>query len=176
MKYVRTTLLLGLSLCAMAIAADETPLLKNGDFAGEGDKALTGWKVNGAGQTLKPDTDAKPEGAAQSLRIDIKNTAEGQGSVSQSVKPIKPKTKYVLTAKVKGTAARLGALGVKLKKDGKELTREKTDWNGTDWAELKLEFDSGDADEISVECRFAQGEKAKDQTVWFANVRLVESK
>jgi len=65
---------------------------------------------------------------------------------------------------------------IKLKKEGKETKRQKSEWNNADWQDLKVEINSEDSDEITVECRFAQSDKAKDHSVWFADLVLIEVK
>jgi len=177
MKHV-TYCLLALAFVAVAVRAEESPapLLKNGSFADMKNDRPTNWVITPADQAVAVDKDQRPVEGTQSLRVDIKKVAESQGSISQLLRNVPPNTKLALTAKVKGTAARLGYVQVKLKKGGKETKRQKSEWNNADWQELKVEIATEDADELTVECRFSQSEKAKDQSVWFADVALVEVK
>ncbi len=177
MKNIRIIALL-VSVMAVLANADDAPapLLTNGSFVDMKNDRPVGWVITPADQVVTVDKEQHPVNGTQSLRIDIKKVAEGQGAVNQSIRKFPPNAKLVLTAKVKGTAARLGYVQVKLKKDGKETKRQKSEWNNADWQDLKVEIATDDADELTVECRFSQSDKAKDQSVWFADVTLVEVK
>ena len=172
------TVLFSIELFAIIANADDAPapLLQNGSFAEMKNDRPVGWVITPADQAVAIDKEQHPVEGTQSLRVDIKKVAENQGSISQAIRKVPPNAKLVLTAKVKGTAARLGYVQVKLKKDGKETKRQKSEWNNADWQELKVEIATEDADELTVECRFSQSDKAKDQSVWFADVALVEVK
>ncbi|HOF19401.1 MAG TPA: hypothetical protein PK082_10870, partial [Phycisphaerae bacterium] len=111
----------------------------------------------------------------QSLKVAIKKEKSGQGSVYQTIKDLPKNAKLVLKVQVKGNSNRLGYVQIKLKREGKELRRLSAGWNTLDWEEHKAEFSSEDADELNVECRFSQSDKAVGQTVWFANVTLVKA-
>lgn len=172
-----------LAACAILLgAAEDTPpkpnLLLNGDFAQAGkDDRPAQWTVYGAkGQTIAVDKDEHPKDCPISLKVTINEAADGQGAISQKHKKITPNKTLVLTGYLKGTAKRLGCLQVKLKNASEELKRITTDYNGggADWQAVKVEFTTGEADEMIVQCRYSQSDNAKGQTVWFADLKLTE--
>lgn len=173
MRYTLVCLLF--IVAAIAAAQDTAPpanLLTNGDFADAKDRKPVGWTITTEGHDIYVDKEEHPREAAQALKVEIRKAAEGQGGVTQTVRNVPANTKLVLSGVLRGSDKRLAYLQVKLKKGGKELKRERSDWNTDDWKATKVEFDTGDADELSIECRFSQAEKAKDEKVWFAAVTL----
>ena len=166
-----------LAVLSARASAQDLNLLKNGAFADLGsDKMPAEWKVTATDQTIAQDKTQHPEKPAQSVSVELKKAAEGQGALTQTIKTPGPKVRLVLTAQLKGTAERLGYVQVKLKKQGKELRRERSEWNSAAWDQRKVEFSTDDADELTIECRFSQSDKAVGQTIWFADVKLVEVK
>lgn len=164
------------ALCASAYAADGN-LLANGMLTKEaGAKAPAKWNLTSDVQTITQDDKDHPEGVASSLKVEIKTPNDIQGSLAQTVRGFTKGAKLTLKGSLKGSATRLAYIQVKLKKAGKEVRREKGGYNTAIWDEQKVEFATDDADEISVECKFSQSDKAKDQTVWFANLSLTENK
>ena len=156
--------------------AEPKNMVKNGSFVEvDKDGKPLSWKLNAAGQEVSVDKQERPKGAAQSLKVAVKKEKSGQGSVYQKITDLPKNAKLVLKVQVKGSSTRLGYVQIKLKREGKELRRLSSGWNTLDWEEHKAEFSTEDADELNVECRFSQSDKAVDQTVWFANVTLVKA-
>lgn len=172
----RTLAVLGLGLLLAADAVPAVNLLKNGeltDLDGQGSPA--GWALYAEGQDVAVDQQDRPEGSATSLKVQIESQAQGQGSVSQKLKDLPPNVKLRFSAQVKCTADGVAFLQVKGKAGKSEVFRENSDYaiSGR-WQELTLDIDTGEADEVSVQCRFRQGDEGVGQTVWFADARLVK--
>ncbi len=153
-------------------------LLNNGDFTGgftDGQPAH--WTVV-PGQKVSADADAKPPCGGPALRVDIVQAAGGSlGEIRQSVK-VKPETAYRVEGLLKATRKEFAVLGVKLRKDGREVERLATEWNaGGGWTPVVCVFDSGGADEVQVLCRWRQSEKDKPvgEAAWFAGLKLQET-
>jgi len=178
MRYAMLVGLCGLLALAMVARAEEPAnLLKNGDFAQVGkDSFPVNWKFTPAGQEFAVVKEDLPKGAPAAIKITMKKPNENQSSFSQVIKNPPKNTKMVLSGQLKGTAPRMGYLQVKLKAGGKEIRRDKTPWNTTDWESQKLEFSTDDATELSIECRYSQSEKVTDQSVFFADVKLEAAK
>lgn len=172
--------------CAVAVLAwsvwagtgEKPNLLANGDFTGgfvDGQPAQ--WTVV-PGQKVSVDAGAKPVAGGCALRVDIvKAAGSSLGEIRQSVK-IKPDTAYRVEGLLKATRKEIAVLGIKLRKDGKEIERLATDWNaGTAWTPVACEFSAVAADEVQILCRWRQSEKDKTvgQTVWFAGLTLKET-
>jgi ABC-type methionine transport system ATPase subunit len=166
-------------LCVVTLAQDAATtqpanLVRNGDFAEAKDKIPAKWRLPEAGNEITVDAQDKPANAAQVLKVHIKKAAEMQAAVTQVVRGVAPNTKLVLAGQMKGSDQRLGYLQVKLKKGGQEIDRKKSEWNTDDWKVHKVEFDTGEADELSIELRFSQNTKAADQKVRFADITLTK--
>jgi hypothetical protein len=172
----RTTLLLTgafITVTAFRFTAAEE-LIANGDFTAlNEDKLPSSWQIVPTGQKVVIDDGQTPADGGQSLRVDIQTETRNYGQILQGTKRHKPDTAYILRGMVRGTAGRIGMLQIKLFKNRKEIKRIASGRSGTDWTELKVEFDSADADEIHVLCRFPQDKKVVGQTVWFAQLSLV---
>jgi hypothetical protein len=151
-------------------------LLRNGDFGMVNSKGVpVGWQVsNTAEQKFSEDKTDKPAECANSIKVVIKNTHKYQGYISQYLKNIKPNTELILTAKTKSTMKRLAFLQIKLYKNKKELKRINTSLSTIKWQTLTKKFSSGEADAMVVLCRFSQAKKALNETVWFADIKLVK--
>lgn len=181
MKIIMLSLLAGIAILTPVIAQTTQPasvsanLLNNGDFTKTDDKgAPLHWKLYAKGQNVSVDAAEKPEGVSGSLKIVVQTESKGQGAISQKLKNIPQDTKLVLTGRMKGTVGRLGKLQIKLKKEGKEIDRISSSWNELEWAETEVEFSTGEADEITVECRFSQADEAVGETIYFADLNLRE--
>jgi hypothetical protein len=161
-----------LATMAFGETARQSNLLTNGDFADVHDRKPAGWNIPAEGHDIYVDKEEHPRETPQALKVEIRKAGEGQVGISQTIRNVPANTKLVLSAIMKGSNKRLAYVLVKLKKAGKELKRERTDWNTDDWKLAKVEFDTGDADELTIECRFSQANNAKDEAVWFANVVL----
>jgi hypothetical protein len=173
------------SVLALAVAAHvcaETAgafnLLTNGDFTGGFEAGQPAQWAVVPGQKISIDADVKPACGGVALRVDIVKSAGGSlGEIRQSVK-LKPDTAYCVEGLLKATRKEIAVLGIKLRKDGKEIERLATEWNGgTEWAPVACVFNSDVADEVQVLCRWRQAEKDKlvGQTVWFAGLTLKET-
>jgi hypothetical protein len=160
-----------LSVLAIAQTTQSANLVTNGDFAAAKDKLPVSWTL-AEGNDITVDAEDKPSGVAQVLKVHIRTTAENPAGITQVVRNVPANTKLVLSGQIKGTDMRLGYLQVTLKKGGKVVSRLQTDWCTDDWKLHKIEFDTGDADELAVECRFSQEQKAMDQKIRFADIRL----
>jgi hypothetical protein len=128
--------------------------------------------VYAEGQGVSVDTNDLPKAVSGSVRVDVKTAASGQGSVCQTVKDFPRGATMALKGSTKGSAAGVGWMQVKLKRQGKELRRWRSAGNALAWEEREIKFVADDADELTVECRFSQSAEAKGQSVWFAGLSL----
>ncbi len=145
-------------------------LVSNGDFSDWSGASPAGW-THATKQPLKQE---KLEGgpAATAARVDITEAAGGSlGEIRQTVK-VKPNTKYTASVEVRSSKPDLAMLMVKPRTKNKELGRPHKDGSGNDWRTLTLEFDSGEADNVQILCRYVQKESAVGASVWFTNVKL----
>lgn len=151
-------------------------LLRNGDFSMVNSKGVpVGWRASStAKQIFSEDKTDKPAGCVNSVKVVVKNTHKYQGYLSQYLKNIKPNTELILTAKIKSTMKRLAFLQIKLYKNKKELKRINTSLSTMKWQTLTKKFSSSEADAMVVLCRFSQAKKAINETVWFADIKLVK--
>lgn len=169
-----------LMMLGLLLGADTAPkvnLLKNGELTDVDAKGSPkGWTLYAVGQDVSTDVADHPEAAASSLRIVIKTEGDAQGSVAQKLKDLPPHVKLTLTADVKATADGIAFLQIKGKSSKQEVFRTSSpDATAGAWRKLTMTVDTGEADELSVQCRFRQGAEAVGQTVWFANVQLVQA-
>ena len=169
-----------LMMLGLLLGADTAPkvnLLKNGELTDVDAKGSPkGWTLYAVGQDVSTDVPDPPEAAASSLRIVIKTEGDAQGSVAQKLKDLPPHVKLTLTADVKATADGIAFLQIKGKSSKQEVFRTSSpDATAGAWRKLTMTVDTGEADELSVQCRFRQGAEAVGQTVWFANVQLVQA-
>lgn len=156
--------------------AKEKNLIKNGDFSVVRRGRPRNWKV-AFKQDISKDKTEKPEGCANSLKVVIKKTYKYQGSIYCIVQDIKPDMDYFLSAQVKSTMKRCAFIQIKLLKDGKEIKRISTKPSSKEgWVTLEKEFSSRQANSILILCRFNQTKETVGQTVWFADVKLIEDK
>ena len=180
----KRTLLICLGLVAIGplLAATTQPaatanLLNNPTFAKtNADGTPSQWTNYAPQQAVSVDKADVPKGAPACLKIEIKASGSGLGSVSQKLRDLPPGRKLVLTGKVKGSVPGLGKFQIKLKRKGKETGRLDSGYNQTGWTDLKIDIATGEADELTVQCRFRQTAEMIGQTVRFADLKLVEAK
>ena len=146
-------------------------LVKNGDFTQGGDKPAE-WTLVTADQKV---TTEKPEGKPGALKVEIaKEVSKSLGEIKQVVK-VKKNTKYRLTAEMKSTKVGLGMVMVKPRSsDRKELERVNVGSSKTEWATVTKDFNSGEAVDVQVLCRFNQKADMVGGNCLFTNVVLVE--
>jgi hypothetical protein len=166
--------LVGVSSWCVSARGDAS-LLQNGRFAKDAAGRPAEWTIRDSGQKISVDEQGKPPGVEQSLRVDVvKDAGESYGEILQAVK-IKPATLYRLQGAIKMTQTRLGLYQIKLYKDKKEIGRISSDAVAPgQWRMLTKEFSSEEADSAQVLCRWRQNRTTVGQTVWFADVTLVE--
>ena len=163
-------------LLAPNLAFADNAILANPTWepASDGTPAA-GWRIGARGDDLRIDAEDTPPGIRRSLRVDIRKTHSGWGEVTQSVTGLHPDVGYVLIAMVRSTQPRLGVLQIKLYKDGKELQRISSQRSTTEWNRLEQEFYTKGADKVEILCRWgADKPEAVGQSVWFADLKLVE--
>ena len=169
-------LLLSATCLLEAVNAAEN-LLANGDFAGAMEAGQPAHWTVVPGQKISIDAQAAVPGNGQALRVDIvKAAGSSLGEIRQSLK-IKPGSAYRVDGLLKAMKPQVAVLGIKLRKNGKETVRLASDWNsGKDWTPVSCEFNTEDADEVQILCRWRQSEKDQvvGQAVWFANLLLKE--
>ncbi|MBN2711774.1 MAG: carbohydrate binding domain-containing protein [Planctomycetes bacterium] len=178
MNHVKSALLLIFCFCLSAVASAEEKLnlLNNGNFTTLDEKGKpTHWEIYSSGNKVSIDKTDKPEGIGQSVKVSVTETENSLGSLVQKIKGLPKNTKLVLSAKMKSTHDEAGIMQIKLRNDGKETDRINSEWAGKEWKEIKVEFNTGESDEIRIQCRFNQNEKAKGAEVWFADLKLVQA-
>lgn len=143
-------------------------LIRNGDFSAGADKPAD-WAVVTTEQ--KVSIDKVDDRTA--LRVDIvKENGKSLGEIRQTVK-IKPKSRYRFTADIKSTRDGQAMIMLKPRVNRKEGERINTEYAAADkWTTVTREFDSGDADEVQVLCRFQQRPESVGVTSWFTNLKL----
>lgn len=135
--------------------------------------APTGWKPFENKQQLALDMEDVTGNSKQSLRVDI--ITDGGKSLGQIVQkvPVIPGNKYVFSVDMKSTTAGLAVGQIKLNVGSSEVKRMTTSKSGSDWAPVKLEFESGEANMVWVVLRYDQRAGDINQKVWFANASLI---
>ena len=147
-------------------------LVKNGDFTQETGGKPAAWSVAASEQKV---TVEKPEGKPGALKVEIvKDGGKNLGEIRQAIK-LKKNTKYRVTADMKSSKAGLGLIQLKPRSsDRKELARITAGTSKTEWATITKEFDSGEAVEVQVLCRFSQKANMVGGDCLFTNIVLTE--
>tara|TARA_B100000683_G_C12059339_1_gene377989 strand:- start:16 stop:519 length:504 start_codon:yes stop_codon:yes gene_type:complete len=153
-------------------------LLLNPDFS-QVTKAgqIKHWTLYAKGQSIQTVTDADgelPKNCTTAMQIKIQANNGKQGSLAQKLRDLPPEKKLKLTAQVKATRHNIASLQVKLKAAGKEINRISSAYNTTQWKTLELIIPTANADELSIQLRFSQDDKAQDQTIWLTDLNLVD--
>lgn len=163
-------LLLGLGL-PVSVTAGE---IKNTDFAEWTGDRPGGWTVRHNRQRLAA-SDAPGHATAQSaLRVQIVANAGGKhGEILQKLR-LEPYTRYRITADVRSSEAGLAFLQVKTIANSSQLERLSSPRSTTDWTTVALEFDTRNADEVQVLCRYNQRASNIGQTGWWTNLTVTE--
>lgn len=166
-------------LLAFSLAAEpQTPLLNlllNSDFAIANDDGIfKNWTLYAKGQQVQTCTENLPKDCPTGLQIQIESLNGKQGAISQKLKHLPPNKTLKLTAQVRATRQNIASLQVKLKASGKELKRLRSPKNTMQWKTLELIIPTGQADELSVQLRFSQDDKAQGQTIWLTDLKLVD--
>ena len=104
----------------------------------------------------------------------IDSEGSKQGALSQKLRGLPQNKTLQLSAQIKGTRQRIAYLQVKLKASGKEIKRLKTRECTTDWETVELTIPTANADELSVQLRFSQDDKAQGQSIWLADLKLID--
>lgn len=171
------TLLLALSMFG---ASESQPLnlLLNPDFtqvteAGQ-IKHWTQYAKDQSIQTVTEADGALPKDCTTAMQIKIQTHNGKQGSLAQKLRDLPPNKKLKLTAQIKATRHNIASLQVKLKAAGKEIKRLSSPYNTTKWKTLELIIPTANADELSIQLRFSQDDKAQDQTIWLTDFKLVD--
>jgi hypothetical protein len=169
---------IGMGLCVglaagVVLAADGPAsgnMVLNGDFTQfEGAKPAE-WAIVESGQRLSAD---RPEGKLGALRVEVtKDNGGTLGEVRQTLK-VTPRQKYRLCADLKSTKAGMALIMLKPRASRKELARINSVWSTENWQTVKLEFDSGEADEVQVLCRYNQKAAFVGGSAWFTGIVLV---
>lgn len=174
-KLITFILSLWLSLSAVAFAAaDDVPLLKNGDFAALDEQGLPmGWDFKGAAaHEIAVDKDA--DGNALKVTVRKQDSARGLIQAPQ-VSHVKPNTRYRLSCDLKSNAPNMGYVQVKLYQGNNEIAFYETERSRRDWSSESVTFDTADSDRIAVFLRFRQDKISQRHSAWFRKVKLVET-
>ncbi|WFB36122.1 right-handed parallel beta-helix repeat-containing protein [Kiritimatiellota bacterium B12222] len=146
-------------------------LVPNGDFASWQDGKPAHWSIWTKGQEITQSEG--PSAGSSSLKITLKKAyGKKSGEIIQRI-PVKPDTRYRLSAQVKGDGK--GILQVKRLSGKKELSRHSSKGNkGDSWSEVYVNVNSGNADQLMVQMRWNQETENLNKSVEFANLQLVE--
>jgi hypothetical protein len=171
------SLLLALSMF-MTSQTQPLNLLLNPDFSQVSDTGqFKNWTLYAKDQQLQTVTEANgalPKDCTSALQIKIQTNNGKQGSLAQKLRDLPHDKKLKLCAQVKGTRANIASLQVKLKASGKEINRLSSPYNTTQWKTLELIIPTANADELSIQLRFSQDDKALDQTIWLTDLKLID--
>ena len=169
------TLLMLQLLTADPQAARLPNLVANPDFATITDGLPTEWRIGQKTQEVLVNTKDAPQGVEQSLQVKILKEVRGSyGEISQTIR-VKRRTRYQLSGWLRGSQWGVGFYQIKRRQGRKELERIDTPWNKADWNRVHVTFDSGEADNVQVLCRWRQDAKQVGQTVAFAQVELIDA-
>ncbi len=167
--------ILSLLIPAESKGEDGSNLVVNPDFAIQGDAFPTGWKDGQRRQEVDVDPATAPAEAERSLRVNITTVCPGRlGEIGQTI-PVKPHTQYRVSGWLRGSHSGIAFYQVKRRKGREELERIDTAKNAAEWKRVSTMFNSGEADNVMVLCRWAQGDKQRGRTAWFAGVELIEA-
>lgn len=164
----RSALLIAFVLAAASGVA-RADLVFNGDFKQwEGGKPA-GWSVVESPQKVSQDMPADKPGA---LKVEVvAENGKNLGEITQTIK-VQPNQKYRFSGELKSTQAGKALFMLK-PKNKKELARIVVDPATEEWTKVTKEFDTGEAVEVQVLCRFSQKTDAVGMNAWFTNVSLV---
>lgn len=155
-------------LCFLQNAASAN-LIKNGEFTEGGDKPA-GWSIVESPQKIT----AEKVDDRTTLKVEItKEAGSSMGEIRQTVK-VKKNTKYRVSADIKSSKAGLVLVQVKPRAARKELDRINTSLSKEAWETVTKEFNSGEADEVQVLCRFSQKGSFVGASGWFSKIVLDE--
>lgn len=144
-------------------------MLTNGDFAQETDGKPASWTVLDAGQ--KVSTEKVDD--RTTLRIEIvKDGGKSLGEIRQTIK-VSPNQTYRISGDIKSTKPGAALISIKTRAKRKELHRFATAASTPEWQTVTKDFDSGDADEVQVLCRYKMSADAVGAVAWFSNLVLV---
>ncbi|GEM_PF-582395 len=170
-------LLVAMKLLPGALCAqDDGNILRNGSFSEKEDSGSpAGWSIEKDSQpwTLEAPSETNKRTV---ITFTVKSSQENYGAVEQHVKVLKKNTNYTFKAQVKASQEDTALLMVKLlDASGKELKRISSGYNtGTEWETLRINFDTENADVISVLCRYFQDEAHVGSKISFADASLKE--
>ena len=168
------------STCFAFAAEPGDNLIVNADLSEVTDDGLpAGWERHDNFTSVAVDAEEHPEGHDRSIRVAIQQADEGLHSqLAHILDDIKPNTPYVLTGWLKGEVNAAGYLQVKLYStvDGRrgELRRITAGEATADWQQVRAEFDSGEADSLTVLARVNGAAAGADTNFWFAGITLRE--
>lgn len=132
-----------------------------------------GWRLpKGLAATVDRDP-SHPGGTA--LRVDIREATSKQGEVSQTLRGLKPNSRYVLLGQICGSKAGTGFLQVKRFSQGKELDRANSSPCGTAWDLREVRFSTEGADRIDVLCRTNPTDRNVGECAWFTALDVITS-
>ena len=164
-------------LCSSVFAQSEFEplnLLLNPGFEQNDEGKIANWTRYDQNQSLAHVTEDLPKGCQSALKLTIDSEGSKQGALSQKLRGLPQNKTLQLSAQNKGTRQRIAYLQVKLKASGKEIKRLKTRECTTDWETVELTIPTANADELSVQLRFSQDDKAQGQSIWLADLKLID--
>ncbi|EMI18803.1 lipolytic protein G-D-S-L family [Rhodopirellula maiorica SM1] len=149
--------------------------MTNPEFSLADEDFPKGWRLGQKQQVVSVDPQDKPPGATRSLHVEINIEVGSQlGEIGQTI-TVKPNTLYRVSGWMKGSRSGIAFYQIKRRKGRKELERIGTKKNGTDWQRVEVRFNSGDADNVQLLCRWAHGAKQVGTQVRFSQTELIEA-
>lgn len=154
------------------LAQDDASAIKNADFSEWTGGKPDAWTFRDNKQEFKQGTDIGHDSLDTALQIDIvKSAGNSLGEILQKLK-LEPYTRYKITADIKSTSNQVGMIQVKTIASKKEIERLQSQWSTTEWQTFEIEFDTANADQVQVLCRYRQKDNVVGSSVWWTNLTI----
>lgn len=157
-----------------AILMADVNLVKNADFSIFSDGLPAEWVLLAEEQKISVVNapSSLPYDTALGVEVITPNERQ-QGAIRQHIQ-VKPNTVYRLSGVLRGTRSELAFLQVKLRRANKEVKRMNSPRNSTGWTREEIVFNTGNADNLLVLCRWEQHPKDVGNSLWFSGIELIE--
>ena len=150
-------------------AQESANLLVNSDFSAVENGWPTGWTIRNNEQLVSIVDDAD---GGKILRVQVTQVAgPNLGQIGQIV-TLLPNTRYQLRGRIKSSTQGAALIMIKRVKDKIEQSRISSYPSTQQWNPIVLDFNSGDADQVQILCRFGQLQSDVGSVSWFDDLSL----
>ena len=146
--------------------------IKNSDFAQWNNDRPVNWTVRKNKQKLSKAVDIEHDSAKTALQVElISDGGKSFGEILQKIK-FESYTRYRISGDIRSSVNGIGIFQVKTIRSKKELERISSKRSTIKWQTMSIEFDTTNADEVQILCRYNQKAQNLGGKIWWTNLKI----